>query len=84
MIKINVFCKISVILLVNHHYMLKSIAVPNSGVNRAPLFLSKPARILLGFHTPDSKKLASKVTKSKLKTEVEEEVQNDNVELKSF
>ena len=40
--------------------------------------------ILLGFHTPDRKKLASKVTESKFKTEVEEKVQNDNVELKSF
>ena len=54
------------------------------GVNRQQLFLPKPAHILLGFHTPDRKKLASKTTESKLKTEVEEKIQNDNVKLESF
>ena len=54
------------------------------GVNRWQLFLPKPARILLGFHTPDCKKLASKVTVSKFKTKVEERVQNNNIKLESF
>ena len=39
---------------------------------------------MLGFHTPNHKKLASKVTESKFKTEKEEKVQNDNVELQGF
>ena len=40
--------------------------------------------LLLGFNTPNCKKLASKVTESKFKTEVKEKVQNNNVELESF
>ena len=48
------------------------------------MFLPKLAQALLGFHTPDCKKLASKVTESKFQTEVEENVQNDNVKLESF
>ena len=54
------------------------------GVNQKPLLVPKPGRILLGFHTPDHKKLASKVTKSKFKTEIEEKVQNNNVELEFY
>ena len=41
-------------------------------------------QILLGFHTPDHEKLASKATESKFKTEVEEKVQNSNVKLRSI
>ena len=46
--------------------------------------MPKLAPVLLGFHTPDHKKLASKVTESKFKTEVEEKVQNDYVKLQGF
>ena len=58
--------------------------VERPGVNQKPLFVPKPACILSVFFTPDRKKLASKVTKSKFKTKVAEKVQNNNLELESF
>ena len=59
--------------------------LPNcAGVNRYQLFPPKPSHILSGFHTPDCRKLASEVTKSKFKTEVGEKFQNTNVKLQSF
>ena len=72
-------------LFCNHIFLSDPELLPNcAGVNRYQLFPPKPSRILSGFHTPDCTKLASKVTKSKFKTEVGEKVQNNNVKLQSF
>ena len=72
-------------LFCNHIFLSDPELLPNcAGVNRYQLFPPKPSRILLGFQTPDCKKLASKVTESKFKTEVEEKVQNNNVKLESL
>ena len=60
------------------------IKIKMPGGHRKPLFPPNPARVLLGSHTPDCKKLDSKVTEIEYKTEVEENVQNNNVELESF